>query len=86
MAKANEWKESNIPSKWTTSKEKQKQKQAGKEQGSSDDDDTPQAQKFCGWPAQGIVRYNQLFTEMKSYEREKDAYPNFERYCIEDFE
>jgi hypothetical protein len=41
MAETNEWRESDIPSKWTTSKEKQKVRKTVHEEGSSDDEDTP---------------------------------------------
>jgi hypothetical protein len=77
MAGKDDWKESDVPSKWTTSKEKRKTNR--------DNDDSPQARKFRGWSAQGIARYNQLFIEIKN-EREKTTYHAFEDYCIEEFE
>jgi hypothetical protein len=78
MPKTGKWKDFNVPSKWTTSKEKRKPK-------SSDNDNTSQVRRFFDWSAQEITRYNQLFTEIK-IEREKDTYTEFEKYCIDEFQ
>jgi hypothetical protein len=85
MAFHDDWKESNVPSRWTTSKEKRAVKKAAIGNESSEDDEKPQARKFRGWSAQGIARYNQLFAEIKQ-ERENDTYKDFENYCLEEFE
>ena len=85
MADSEDWKDSDVPSKWTTSKEKRKakSKRTG-EENSSDESDCPQAKRYRGWSAQGIARYNQLFEEIKK-ERETLRYQEFEIYCMEEF-
>ena len=85
MAEADDWKDSDEPSKWTTSKEKRKARGSDTMDGySSDENDTPQAKRYRGWSAQGIARYNQLFEEIKK-EREKPQFEDFETYCMEEF-
>ena len=79
-AETGDWKDSNEPSKWTTSKEKRR---ASREEEDEDDSDTeakPQAKRYRGWSAQGIARYNQLFAEIKEA-REQIGYDDFETYC-----
>jgi hypothetical protein len=85
MAKRDEWKDSDVPSKWTTSRDKRKHTKQGGDDSSCDEDSTPQARRYRGWSAKGIARYNQLFKEIK-LEREKDEYEEFETYCMEDFQ
>ena len=46
---------------------------------------TPQARQFCGWTAQGINRYNQLFMEIK-LERAKKMYELIEEYCLGEYQ
>ena len=85
MAAADDWKDSDEPSKWTTSKEKRKTKGIDAGDGnSSDEHDSPQAKRCRGWSAQGIARYNQLFEEIKK-ERESPRFGAFETYCIKEF-
>ena len=85
MADADDWKESDVPSKWTTSKEKRKAKsKPACDENSSVDNDCPQAKRYRGWSAQGIARYNQLFEEVKK-ERETLEFQEFEIYCMEEF-
>ena len=86
MAASGQWKDSDVPSKWTTSKDKRK---LIKEQGDDSDGDgskseTPQARRYRGWSAQGIARYNQLFIEIRA-ERERETYSDFETYCLNEF-
>ena len=85
MAEDDDWKDSVVPSKWTTSKEKRgaKDTEPG-EDNSNVEDDCPQAKRYRGWSSQGIARYNQLFAEVKA-EREKQRFEDFEDYCMEQF-
>jgi hypothetical protein len=85
MAESGDWKESEEPSKWTTTKDKRNHKKSDSSQDCSDDENTPQARRYRGWSAQGIARYNQLFMEIKK-EREKEEYSDFEEYCIDEFQ
>jgi len=85
MADANEWKDSDVPSKWTTSKDKRKLKSTDDDDNSGVDEDTPQARRYRGWSAQGIARFNQLATEIKR-ERAKESFSDFETYCMEEFQ
>jgi TnpA family transposase len=71
MAKAKEWKDSDITSKQTTcSRDKHKtQKQKCNDDDmteSSDEDGMPQARRYHGWSAQGIMWYNQLFDDIQN--------------------
>ena len=79
MAKKDDWKDSMVPSKWTTSKEKRQPKNRNKE------NPTPQARCYRGWSAQGLARYNQLFEEIKR-ERGGHDFAQFETYCIAEFQ
>jgi hypothetical protein len=49
MAANDEWQDSNVPSRWTTSKEKRAEKTTANNDDSSEDDEKPQARKFRGW-------------------------------------
>ena len=85
MADDMDWKDSDEPSKWTTSKEKRKASSAATTaDNSSVENDCPQAKRYRGWSAQGIARYNQLFEEIKK-EREKPRFEDFETYVMEEF-
>jgi hypothetical protein len=85
MADDMDWKDSDEPSKWTTSKEKRKARsEAVMDDNSSVENDSPQAKRYRGWSAQGIARYNQLFEEIKK-EREKPRFEDFETYIMEEF-
>ena len=85
MAAKNEWKDSEIHSKWTTSNEKRKEVSMNQDAEESDSDEvTPQAKRFRGWSARGIARYNQIFSEIKE-ERTKQNYKEFEDYCTTEF-
>ena len=79
MAEKEEWKDSMVPSKWTTSKEKRQAENRNKE------NPIPQAQRYRGWSAQGLARYNQLFEEIKR-ERDGHNFVEFETYCIAEFQ
>jgi hypothetical protein len=87
MAKRNKWKDSDVPSEWTTTKNTNRQpvRTDENDDDGSDDNDTPQARRYRGWSAQGIAQYNQLFTEIK-LERQKDTYLEFEKYCMSAFQ
>jgi hypothetical protein len=85
MALTDTWKDSEVPSKWTTSKDKRRSKQLDEDDDDSDDNGTPQARRYRGWSAQGIARYNQLFTEIKN-ERDKESYTEFDNYCLDEFQ
>lgn len=83
MAEAKNWKDSEVPSAWTTSMVKRKPEM------NQDKDievaETPQARRYRGWTAKGILRYNELHAEIKE-ERKKDIFDDFETYCIEYFQ
>ena len=83
MAGTKNWKDSETPSVWTTSIEKRKPKEDGGD--NSDDAETPQARRYRGWTKKGIIRYNQLHAEVK-VERKLDAFRDFEKYCLEEFQ
>ena len=85
MAIADQWKDSDVPSKWATSHDKRRTSKSDEAIDSSDDEAPPQARRYRGWSAQGIARYNQLFKEIKM-EREKDTYAAFEKYCMDGFQ
>jgi hypothetical protein len=87
MARRNEWKDSDVPSVWTTTKDTSRKPVRTDDNSDtvSDNEDTPQARRYRGWSAQGIARYNQLFTEIEM-EREKDTYLEFEKYCMAAFQ
>jgi hypothetical protein len=64
MAKSDNWKELDIPSRWPTSKDKRtiktkKNEEAAKPNGDNDGQST-QATRYWGWSHQGNKRYNQL--------------------------
>ena len=86
MAENDDWKESDIPSEWTTSKDRRKlhNKRDEMDSDSLDSGDNPQARRYRGWTAKGIQRYNQIFHEVKA-ERLKLIYREFEEYCIQEF-
>jgi hypothetical protein len=86
MAEYMDWKDSDEPSKWTTSKEKRsKAKNATTaDDTSSAENNCPLAKRYRGWSAQGIARYNQLFEEIKK-ERETLRFEEFETYVMEEF-
>jgi hypothetical protein len=69
MVEKQEWKDSNVSSMYTILRDKYElQKQQRKEGHSTDsgkEDDIPQARCYHDWPGQGIMRYNQLFDEIK---------------------
>ena len=83
MAENDDWKESDVPSEWTTSKDRKKNNNSQSED--DDGDDNPQARKYRGWTFKGIQRYNQLFHEVKA-ERQKLLYGEFELYCMQEFQ
>ena len=74
MAKTGDWGESNVPSEWTTSKDRQKLDQnCDLDDKGKESDDNPQAMRYRGWTSKGINRYNQLFYKIKA-ERQKQIY------------
>jgi hypothetical protein len=85
MAESDEWRESSVPSKWTTSTEKRASNQQPDKVSSDTSVVTPQARRFRGWTAQGINRYNQLFMEIKM-ERAKKTYRLIEEYCLGEYQ
>ena len=85
MASARNWKDSAVPSTWTTSIDKRKSRTEQEEEDCSDDSETPQARRYRGWTIKGILRYNQLHAEIKA-ERELDAFKDFEMYCLGEFQ
>jgi hypothetical protein len=56
MAEAKNWKDSEVPSAWTTSIDKQKPKLNQDED--SNKADTTQARRYRGWTAKGVLHYN----------------------------
>ena len=85
MAETEEWKESDIASKWTTSRDKRTiRRQKGPEE-NDDDDDTPQATRYRGWSCQGIARYNQLFKDIK-VNRATQSFLDFEEYLLKAYQ
>ena len=87
MATADEWKESDIPTKWTTSRDKRtslKKSDNDTKQESDEDDQTPQATRYRGWSWHGIERYNQLFNEIKA-SRSTPSFQKFELYLISEY-
>jgi hypothetical protein len=85
MAESDNWKESDVPSEWTTSTDKRKLNQQGKENDEEEETNKPQARRYRGWSAKGIARYNQLFNEIET-ERKKPEYVEFESYCMREFQ
>ena len=84
MAKTEEWRESDVPSKWTTSKENKKERR--NEYGERIDEDLPpQATRYRGWSFQGIARYNQLFQEIKA-RRTTKSFLDYEDYLLNEFQ
>jgi hypothetical protein len=86
MANRNEWKDSDVPSEWTTTKDTNRQpvRNGEVDEDNSEEEETSQARRYRGWSAQGINRYNQLFTEIE-LEREEETYLAFEKYCMTAF-
>jgi hypothetical protein len=82
MARDDNWKESDVPSKWTTSREKKVKWNEYSER--IDDDDSPQATRYRGWSCQGIAWYNQLFDEIKA-KRLTKSFDDFEEYLLSKF-
>ena len=85
MAKTDNWKESDVPTKWTTSSDKRKLIEQGKLNEDEEETNTPQTRRYGGWSAQGIARYKQLFNEIE-LERKKPEYKDFEFYCMTEFQ
>lgn len=85
MATTKNWKESEVPSAWTTSIDKRKAMHEPNDEDDSDDQETPQPRRYRGWTARGILRYNQLHAEIK-VKRELDTFKEFEKYCLEEFQ
>ena len=89
MAADDEWRDCEVSSKWTTSREKRKNPIDG-EAGKRDKENVAnegesQARSYRGWSAQGIARYNQLFQEIKA-ERSKKSFEDFEVYLMNEFQ
>ena len=89
MAKSKAWRDSDVATKWTTTKDRRKHAAGTGDQNKtptlSANDGVPQARRYRGWSAQGIARYNQLFNEIK-VERTKQSFLEFEEYLIEEFQ
>ena len=89
MAADDEWKDCNISSKWTTSREKRKEQKEGEEDKRNKEnvgkEGESQTQSYRGWSAQGIARYNQLFQEIRA-ERTKKSFEAFEVYLMNKFQ
>jgi hypothetical protein len=89
MGKKQEWKDLDVSSMYTTLRDKCKsqkqQRQDGNTSNSSKEDDIPQARRYRGWSAQGIVRYNQLFDEIKE-SRTQPLFLELGDYLMEDEE
>jgi hypothetical protein len=89
MAERGAWKDSDVSSMYTTSRDKRKsQKQKREEENeteSEEDDDIPQARRYRGWSAQGIARYNQLFDEIQE-SRQQPSFVALEDYLMEEFQ
>jgi hypothetical protein len=65
MAENNIWKTSAVPTKWTVTRDKTAS--AGRSGNLTQGRDAlPQARRYRGWSAQGILRYNQLFDEISA--------------------
>ena len=85
MARTKSWKDSEVPSAWTTSIDKRKSKDDQEEDESGDEAETPQARRYRGWTAKGILRYNQLHADIM-VKRELKEFKEFEKYCLEEFQ
>jgi hypothetical protein len=85
MARTKSWKDSEVPSAWTTSIDKRKSKDDQEEDESGDEAETPQARRYRGWTAKGILRYNQLHADVM-VKRELKEFKDFEKYCLEEFQ
>jgi hypothetical protein len=82
MARDEEWRESEVATKWTTSREKKvKRNEYGERM---DDEETPQATRYRGWSCHGISRYNQLFNEIRE-KRATKSFEQFEDYLLCEF-
>ena len=83
MAREEDWRESDVPSKWTTSRDKKiKRDEYGNRLG---DNDTAQATRYRGWSYQGIARYNQLCDEIEK-KRGTETFQAFEEYLVTEFQ
>jgi hypothetical protein len=89
MAELDEWKDSHVSSKWTTSREKRKTQTEGHNNNSDKENenkaDKSEARSYRGWSAQGIARYNQLFQEIK-WQRQTPEFQVFETYLMNMFQ
>ena len=85
MARTKNWKDSDVPSTWTTSIDKRKSRNEKGDEAKTDEAETPQARRYRGWTTQGILRYNTLHAEIK-IARGMDAFKDFERYCLQEFQ
>jgi hypothetical protein len=84
MAKAKFWKTSPVPTKWTVTRDKTA---TAKRKGKADkeNDAQPQARRYRGWSAQGILRYNQLFDEITAIRKTQKA-STFETRLLKHFQ
>ena len=83
MARDEDWRELDVPSKWTTSREKKvKRNEYGNR---IKDDEPPQATRYRGWSYQGIAWYNQLCDDME-VKRGTKSFHEFEEYLITEFQ
>ena len=85
MATTDNWKDSEVPSEWTTSIDKRKSRKEAHDEDDSVDAESPQARRYLGWTANAILRYNQLHAEIK-VARELETFKEFEKYCLEEFQ
>ena len=85
MAATKNWKDSDVPSAWTTSIDKRKSRKDQDEEEDSDDAESPQARRYRGWTTKGILRYNQLHAQIK-LARKMKPFKDFEQYCLEEFQ
>jgi hypothetical protein len=94
MAKSKHWKDSPVRTKWTVTRDKPAVVVAANAKHSSHEtelphnsngiQDGPLAQRFRGWSAHGINRYNQLFDEIKT-ERKSVRGQRFEQKLQDHF-
>ena len=85
MATTDNWKDSDVPSEWTTSVDKRKSRKEADDEDDSVNTESPQARRYRGWTTKGILRYNQLHAEIK-VARELETFKDFETYCLEEFQ
>jgi hypothetical protein len=76
MAKAQAWKTSPVPTKWTVTRDKTSTP-AKRGNAILGQENQPQARRYRGWSAQGINRYNQLFDQIRT-KREAPSFAHFE--------